>query len=39
LDADEARLARTTMDGKTEKTFAESFAGVGLMRIGLEKRK
>ena len=25
------------MNGKTEKTFAEFFAGIGLMRIGLER--
>ena len=25
------------MNGKTKKTFAEFFAGIGLMRIGLEQ--
>jgi hypothetical protein len=39
LDADDAKLPYKIMNGRTEKTFAEFFAGIGLMRIGLDKLK
>lgn len=35
--AEFAKMMGIIMNGKTNKSFAEFFAGIGLMRIGLER--